>query len=443
MSPIQEALLHLQQALRFETVSSHQEDQVDQAAMTGFLAFLEQTYPLAHQRMKKTLVNDHGLVLRWAGRDTKRRVLLTAHYDVVPATDKGWPHPPFGGVLWQDRVYGRGAFDDKGSLIALMESASMLIQQGFVPPCDVYFAFGFDEEVGGAKGAAQMAAYFKQQGLRFDFVLDEGGAVADGAIMGITKPVAVVGLAEKGNSSFELHFVGEGGHSSTPPAETAVSRMARLIAQVQAHPFKARLTDTVVSMLTTVAKHKTGVQRLVMGHPRLFAPLILASLSKNRQTAAMQRTTLAFTMAQGGSAHNVLPESASCTVNVRLLQGDSVKDVLSYLTGFGIPFEVKAIQTSEATRASDPQSPGMRHLSRCIQAVFPDAVVTPYLMVGGTDCRHYQEVCDNAYRFLPARVSQEELALMHGRGEYLSVDNLQHMLDFYTLFLRELPQTNQ
>lgn len=439
MTQIEQAMQHLSQALRFQTISSHRQSEENQAELAGFLAYLEGAYPLVFERMQRSLVNAYGLVLRWAGQDSARRVLLTAHYDVVPASDEGWPHPPFAGVIKDDRVYGRGAFDDKGSLIALLEAATGLLQEGFVPPCDVYFAFGFDEEVGGARGARQMAAHFLEKGLRFDYVLDEGGAVADGQIMGIRRPVAVVGIAEKGNSSFELHFSGEGGHSSTPPRETAVSRMAELIARVQAKPFPARLTDPVVAMLKTVAQHKKGASRLVMGHPRCFAPLIKKTMLNNRQTAAMLRTTLAFTMARGGTSHNVLPESAACTLNVRLLQGDSAAGVKAYLAGFGVPFEIKDIQVSEATRPSDWQAPGMLHLSRCIQRVFPQAVVTPYLMAGGTDCRHYEGVADNTYRFLPARLSQEELALMHGRGEYLSRENLQRMMDFYALFLKTLP----
>lgn len=443
MPEILKAARRLSQAVSFATISNQNMGQVDLSVFSAFEAFLERAYPKLHQGLRRTVINRHGLVFHWPGRIKDRPILLTAHYDVVPASAEGWPHPPFSGAIADNRVYGRGSFDDKGSLIAILEAVTQLLEEGYVPPQDVYLAFGFDEEVGGAEGAAQIAAHFKAQGLMFEFVLDEGGAVADGAMMGIKKPVAVIGVAEKGNTSFKLTFEGEGGHSSTPPESTAVGKMARFISAVEANPEKPRLADTVMAMLRATAPHRPGIQGFVLSHPRLFAPLILKSLLKNRQTAAMTRTTTAFTQSSGGSAHNVLPTSASCTVNVRILQGDSAETVLKRFRNIGIPFKEEPILVNEPTRASDPDSPAMRRLRHCIAQVFPDAVITPYLMVGGTDCRHYDQVSRNAYRFLPARVAEQELSLMHGRGEYLSLENLKSMIRFYTLFLKHSTDTDE
>lgn len=438
MSEIMKAAERLSRAVQFATVSHQDRAQMDPSPFLGFERFLAEAYPGAHAALRKTVVNGHGLVYRWKGRDPDRRVLLTAHYDVVPADPVGWPHPPFSGHIQDGRVYGRGSFDDKGSLIALMEAVEGLLAAGFVPACDVWLAFGFDEEVSGAQGAQKIAAWFEEQGLRFDHVLDEGGAVADGAMMGIARPVAVIGVAEKGNTSFVLRFEGEGGHSAAPPSETAVSTMARFIRAVQAHPMKPRLTGTVKAMLKATAPHRPGLQGFVLSHPGLFAPLIIRTLLKNRQTAAMLRTTAAFTMARGGVAHNVLPTEASCTVNLRLLQGDSAEKALNRLRGLGIPFEATAILRDEPTASAQLEGPAMAHLRQCVAALFPDAVITPYLMTGGTDCRHYGRVTSNAYRFQPARVSEQELQLMHGRGEYLSLQNLQTMIGFYALFIKTL-----
>lgn len=430
----------LSQAVRYATVSHQDPAKVDWSAFSGFIAFLEQAYPLLHQRLTKTLVNDYGLIYHWQGKNQERRVLLTAHYDVVPAQDEGWPYPPFSGQIAQERIYGRGSFDDKSSLIALLEAVSLLLEDGFIPPQDIYLAFGFDEEVGGNLGAKPMAQWFLDKGITFDHVLDEGGAVADGAMMGIDKPVAVIGVAEKGNTSFELTFEGQGGHSSTPPKDTAVSLMARFIAAVQAKPQKPRLTSVVKAMLQAAAPHKKGIQSYVLSRPDLFAPIIISTMLKGRQTAAMLRTTAAFTQAKGGSAHNVLPESASCTVNLRLLQGDSVEAAMNRFRSLGIPFTAKPILTDEPSQVSDLDSAAMAHLSSCIAVAFPEAVITPYLMTGGTDCRHYEKVTRNAYRFQPARVNEQELSLMHSRGEYLSIQNLEGMIAFYALYLRTLPE---
>ncbi len=447
MSDLQRAAGHLSRALQFATVSHQDSRQVDWPVFTAFEKYLEEAYPLVHQNLEKTVVNEHGLVFRWKGRKSeeseesekhKKSILLTAHYDVVPADSEGWPYPPFSGEIHDEKIYGRGSFDDKGSLIAILEAVTSLLEEGFVPPCDITLAFGFDEEVGGALGAQKIAAWMETEGLYFDHVLDEGGAVADGSMMGIEKPVAVIGVAEKGNSSFVIHFEGEGGHSSTPPKETAVSTMARFIREVQSKPAKPRLTPTVKAMLKATAPYRHGIQRFILAHPDLFAPLLIKILQKNRQTAAMLQTTTSFTMAAGGVSHNVLPEKASCTVNLRILQGDSVAQALQRFRDTGLPFQVEAILQEEPTAASQLEGPAIEHLRTSIASIFPEAVITPYLMVGGTDCRHYARVCRNAYRFEPARVSEKELSLMHGKGEYLSLKNLKTMIEFYETYIRTL-----
>ena len=436
MSNITPAGEQLSQALRFKTVSHEDISQMDLSQFSAFEIFLAETYPLLHEKLEKMRINKHGLVFRWPGKDSGRRVLLTAHYDVVPAGDSGWPFPPFSGHIEDGKIYGRGSLDDKGSLIAIFESVTALLQEGYEPPVDIWFAFGFDEETGGTHGAQKIAAYFREQGLVFDYVLDEGGAVADGAMMGIEKPVAVIGVAEKGNTSFRLTFKGDTGHSSTPPKKTAIGEMGRFISAVEARPQKPRLTATVKAMLKAIAPHRKGIAGFVLTRPDFFAPAIIRILMANRQTAAMLRTTSVFTMTESGTAHNVLPNTAECTINVRTLQGDSSDAVLKRLQEIGIPFTAETILRDEPTKASEPDSRGMKHLRSCIASVFPDAVITPYLMTGGTDCRHYDRVTENAYRFLPARVSEQELELIHGDGEYLSLQNLQSMVEFYTLFLR-------
>lgn len=434
-----EAARHLAQAIQYPTISHLDQNQVDWSAYDDFITFLEGAYPKVHSKLNKAIVNQYGLIYHWQGKNPDKRILLTAHYDVVPADPKGWPSPPFSGEIAQGKVYGRGSLDNKSSVIAIMEAVTSLLEAGFVPPHDIYIAFGFDEEVGGTQGAMQMADWFLQQGIVFDYVLDEGGAVADGAMMGINKPVAVIGIAEKGNTSFELTFTAPGGHAAAPPPDTAVSLMGRFMAKVQAAPPAPRITEALRAMLVATAPHKPGTQGFVLAHPGLFAPLIINIMQKNRQTAAMLRTTLAFTMASGGSAHNVLPVSATCTVNLRILPGDSVEAALARLRSLGIPFEAKPLLVNEPTRTSQVTSPGMTHIKACIAAIFPDAVPTPYLMTGGTDCRHYEKVARNCYRFQPVRVNESELALMHSSGEYLSLDNLMAMIAFYKLLIFSLP----
>lgn len=438
-----DAVNRLQEAIRFPTVSHADPAETDWTVFRSFGQYLRSAYPLLFERLTYTPVNDYGLVLHWPGKSQKAPVLLTAHYDVVAATADGWEHPPFSGEDDGESVWGRGTLDDKGSLIAILEAATELLQEDFLPPNDIYFAFGFDEEVGGALGAQQISAFFHEQGIRFRYVLDEGGAVAEGKMMGISKALAVIGIAEKGNNSFRFLFRGEEGHASSPPASTAVGKMAAFIHDVERHPPRARLTETLEQTLLALAPHKRGAEQLAMQRPRLFSPLIKQILLKNKQTAAMLRTTIAFTMTEGGSGHNVLPRTASCVANIRILQGETVENIRAYLAGFSHEYEIEEIMVNEPTAISAVDGEGMEHIRQTIARVFPDAVALPYLMVGGTDCRYYDSVADNAYRFLPSRLSGEELDTMHGRNERISHENFHSMIQFYREFMQNLQSSRE
>lgn len=439
MTLSERAVEHLSQAVQIATVSYHDQSKVCFERFDQFEDFLIRTYPLVHERFEKHKVNGHGLAFRWCGEHSEEApVLLTAHYDVVPAEPENWPYPPFSGTLADNKVWGRGTLDDKGSLIALMETAEVLLKEGFKPPRDIWFAFGFDEECNGLHGAAQISVFFREKGLHFEFVLDEGGIVVDGSMMGIKPPIAVIGLAEKGNSSFEFTFKGEAGHTAAPPAHSSLGKMAAFIKDVEDHPLPARLTPTVEGMLTRISAYMPGLSRTVTGNPSLFFPLLKKILLKQKQTASMLRTTVSFTMASCGTAPNVLPPEARCVANVRILQGDSVESVLQWFRSFDHDFSVRALAEEEPTPAASTESDGFKHLTHCIHEIFPEAVPAPYLMTGGTDCRHYIPAADNCYRFLPVHVNEKELGLMHAAGEYLSTANVEKMLAFYRLFISEL-----
>lgn len=436
-----DAIKHLQGAIRLATVSHSDPYKTDWSVFREFREFLSETYPLIHEKMELQLINDFALIYRWPGSSKEKPLMLTAHYDVVAATDEDWEYPPFSGHDDGERIWGRGTLDDKGSLIAILEAVSSLLETDYVPPYDIYFVFGFDEEVGGDLGAREMALYFQENEIHFRYILDEGGAVTDGKSLGVEPDLAVIGIAEKGNNSFRFLFRGEEGHSSTPPHSTAVGKMAAFIHDVEQNPPKVRMTETLEATLKALAPYKSGAEALAMRNPRLFSPLISRILLKNKQTAAMLRSTIAFTMTEGGSGHNVLPRTASCVANIRILQGDTVEGILDHLRSLGHDFEIaEEIMVNEATAISNVEGEGMLHTKEMIAKVFPDAVAIPYLMVGGTDSRFYDKVSDNVYRFLPNKLSREELATLHGRDEYISHENYFKMIEFYKEFLLNLEE---
>lgn len=438
---MQKTIKRFQGAIQIPSCSQADPKDTNWAAFTEFIHYLEKSYPEIHQHLQRTIINDYGLVFHWQAEQAKTEslpILMTAHYDVVAAPEEGWQYPPFSAYDDGENIWGRGCLDDKSSLICILEAVDQLLAENFKPPHDIYLAFGFDEEQGGSLGAQKIAAYFKEQKIHFKYVLDEGGAIVDGSMLDVEPALAVIGIAEKGNNSFRFSFQGDEGHASAPPEHTAVGKMAAFIQAVENNPMPMRLTGTVTEMLKTLAPYKTGLAGKALANPALFAPIIKKILLKNRQTAAMLRTTVAFTMTSGGSGHNVLPKEASCVANVRILQQDSIASVKQYFADFGFTYQMEPLLENEPTAAGDIHSDGMQHISESIKTVFEQTVPLPYLMVGGTDCRYYSEVSDNAFRFLPCRLTAEELATMHATNERISHENLFGMVKFYRCFLESL-----
>ena len=335
-----DAIKHLQDAIRLATVSHSDPYEADWSAFREFGEFMAAAFPLIHEKMELQRVNDFGLVYRWPGSSEEKPLLLTAHYDVVAATDEDWQHPPFSGHDDGEKIWGRGTLDDKGSLIAIMEAANSLLEADYIPPYDIYFAFGFDEEVGGELGAQEIANYFQKKKIHFRYVLDEGGAVTEGKSLGVAPDLAVIGIAEKGNNSLRFLFRGEEGHSATPPKSSAVGKMAAFIHDVENKPPKLRITETLAATLEALAPFKSKAEAFVLRNPQLFAPILARILLKNKQTAAMLRSTIAFTMTEAGTGHNILPRTASCVANIRILQGVTVEGILDHLRSLGHDFEI-------------------------------------------------------------------------------------------------------
>ena len=217
-------------ALRFKTVSYQDSTQFDAREFTGFQAYLRATFPRVHAALKLEKVNGYGLLYEWTGSDPNLPpIILLAHQDVVPVepgTESRWTEPPFEGRIAGGYVWGRGALDDKGSLVGTLEAVEHIIAADAKPRRTVYLAFGYDEEVGGRRGAAHIAELLASRNVHPEFVLDEGGALTTGMVAGISAPVALVGIAEKGYVTVALTAQAEGGHSSMPPDETAVGMLA-------------------------------------------------------------------------------------------------------------------------------------------------------------------------------------------------------------------------
>jgi carboxypeptidase PM20D1 len=429
-------------ALRFQTVSYQDPSRFSPEAFLGLRAHLERSFPRVHAALSRETISGYSLLYTWPGRDASLPpLLLLAHMDVVPVepgTEAAWTHPPFEGRIADGIVWGRGAWDDKSSVVGLLEACEALLAAGFQPERTVLLAFGHDEEVSGTAGAQRIAALLAERGVRPECVLDEGAMVVSDGFAGVA-PVALVGIAEKGYAVVDLTVRAEGGHSSMPPPQTAIGVLSAAVARLEASPMPARLDGPVRQMLEYIGPETALGQRVVFANMWLTAPLVERRMASEPATNAFLRTTTAVTIVEGGTKENVLPGQARAVVNFRLRPGDTIDDVVAHVRAAVDDPRVEVAArpgANPASPVSDVAAPAFARIQTTIRQVYPDAVVAPYLVVGATDGRHYAGLTPNVYRFLPIAVPKPELSKFHGTNESISVENYVRCVQFYAQFIR-------
>ena len=431
--PIDSAAVgRLAQAIRIPTISTEATPPSAQS-LTAFAARLERNFPRVHAQLTSERLAGGSLLYTWPGTNgAAPALLLAAHQDVVPAGHR-WTHPPFSGAIAGGYVWGRGTIDDKASLMSILEAAERLLARGFRPKQTIYFAFGHDEERGGA-GARAMAALLRRRGARVGLAVDEGFAVLDGVIGGVTKPVAMIGVAEKGYVSIELTADSPGGHSSMPSDDNAAVRVARAVTRIADKPLPARLDGPTGEMLDGLAPYSELPMRVALANRWLTAPLVKRQFLASPQTAASIRTTTAPTIFQAGTKDNVLPQRARAVINHRILPGETIDSVLAHdRAAVADPrVRLRVIPGGrDPSRPASTGSPEYRQLSRAVRATFPHAAIAPGLVVGATDGRHYEGLATSVLRFAPFTLREEDLARIHGSNERIGVADYMRAIAFY------------
>ncbi|MGH7679273.1 MAG: M20 family peptidase [Gemmatimonadaceae bacterium] len=433
------AAARLAGSLRIRTISNEDPAAFDAQAFRNLHVYLETAFPRVHSQLRREVVATHSLLYTWLGTDTSLQpVLLMGHLDVVPVehgTEKQWKQDPFGGLVADGFIWGRGAIDNKATVVGTLEAVEMLLSEGFRPKRTVYLAFGHDEELGGTKGAREIAALLTQRGVKLQMVVDEGGVIGQGIVPGVSAPTALVGIAEKGFASLELSVRAAGGHSSLPPPQSAIGILSAAIARLEAQQMPARLEVPTRLLFERIGAQLPFAQRVVFANLWLGRPLVLRSLEGSPATNAMVRTTTAVTVFQAGTKDNVLPAHARAVLNFRLLQGDSVAGVVEHarrvIDDARIEIRTAGAFAAEPSAVSSAEDATFKALERTIRSVAPDAIVAPYPVVVVTDARHYSGLSRNIFRFLPLRLSSGDLARMHGTDERVAVRDYEGAIRFY------------
>lgn len=409
----------------------------DPEAFDDLQAMLAERYPRVHADLERETFSGHALLYTWEGSDPDLDpILLMAHQDVVPVeegTEGDWIAPPFDGAVVDGRIYGRGALDCKGPLIAIFEALEYWLENGEKPCRTVLLVSGHDEEIGGAEGAGTIADALQKRGITPWFVVDEGGAIVDGVLPAVKAPIALIGVAEKGFVNIKLTARGEGGHSSLPSSDTAIARLSIAIAELEAHPVPPRI-DALMPLVDSLSDHLPGVVGVLASNPSAAASLLSRLFSNDPMMDALQRTTMVPTVISGGVKVNVVPQSASVVFSVRIIPGDTQPTVIEHIeavVGPDIEIEVLEEMRSEPSRFSSVESKAWVTLTGVVEEVFPEAVVAPYVLMGATDSRFFEGFSGDVYRFSPFVLDGEAVSGFHGTNESVRVGDARRAVTFF------------
>ncbi|MCC5813413.1 MAG: M20/M25/M40 family metallo-hydrolase [Leptospira sp.] len=433
--------------IQIATVSDSEYSKTNFLPFKKYIQFLKQNYPLIFQKMNFYTINDYGLILHWKGRDSNLKPLLfLSHYDVVaPGDPDGWKAPAFSGKIKDGKIYGRGTLDMKNMLHGLLEASTNLLEKEFQPERDVYFAFGQDEEVGGLDGALIIAEHFKSEGISFDSVFDEGGIVVEaGSIKGVDADIALIGVAEKGFLSARITVKGLGGHSSMPPLESAMGKAARIMLNLEKNQFPSRIIPSIENFLNQIGGSMGFSTRFAIANLWIMKPILLNQLSKNPATNAITRTTTALTMMKGSDGTNVLSPEVEFVANFRLLPGETIDDVKKHIdkAAEGYDIEIEEVSnTRNPSKVSSTDTHGYKILKNTVRKIYPKAIISPYITIGGTDAFKYEIVSENIYRFNPILLNSNEQRSIHNQNEYISLENYKRTIFFFETMLKNYDET--
>jgi len=434
-------------AIQFPTVSRNETDQ-NIEDLKNLASHLQTEFSgvFTSENVETFFPNSLSILLRIQGaKQTGNPYLLCAHLDVVPAGDLDkWDFEPFlGEIVEQDDdqfIYGRGAIDDKHSVVGILQALSIVLDNGGKPERTLYIAFGHDEEVSGHSGAGEIAKVLKglleENNEKLDFLLDEGMFVMQDVVPGVDDPVIYIGVVEKGWTTLELTVNGDQSHSSAPPRESTIGILAKAVSKLEKHRSPAKFSSgPEYDSMSYLAPHASFLFKMVLSNLWLFKDVVSSVLAGGSELDAIQRTTTAVTIIEGGFKENVIPSFARATVNHRIHPTEVLDDILKHdrhvIDDDRVEIETKGYFPPPPISPYSNDIVPFQIIANSAMEVFPGAHITPGTLIANTDTKHYLDLTDKVYRFTPAFIGKNDTKRFHGFNERISVNNFVQVVEFY------------
>lgn len=430
----------LAELIKCRTVSNYDHALEDDKEFDRLVEMLPKLYPEVYRVCTLTEMEDRALLFKWEGKNHDAPAVLMAHYDVVPVKEEDWEKPPFAGIIEDGVLWGRGTLDTKVTFNGVLFSANHLIKEGFVPENDIYFAFSGGEEVNG-NGAVRIVDYFEKNNITPSLVLDEGGAVVENVFPGVSAPCGLIGIAEKGLIDLEYRIKSNGGHASAPKPHTPVGLLAKACCRVEDNPFKKHLTAPVAKMFDTLGRHSNFLYRMIFANMWCFSGILdMICKASGGEINALMRTTVAFTQMNGSSTANVIPPEATLVSNIRLNPADTIESAKEYIGKVidNEDIQLTVLRGTNPSRISVTDCEGYDKVARAIVSTWRGTIVSPYLMVQGSDSRHWGRISDKVYRFSAMDLTSEERKTIHGHNERIRIECLERATEFYIRLMSNL-----
>lgn len=423
----------LQAMIRCKTVSVR--DSYDDTEFAKLREVVRERFPLLHEKAERMSFAADCWVYKIPGKNPTRNILLMSHHDVV-AADEEWQYEPFSGEIVDGKIYGRGAADTKGSLCGILFAAEELLAEGFVPEVNFYIASSHNEELGG-DGITSALAYFKEQGIRFEVILDEGGAIVDPPLGNMNcKKCAMVAVHEKGRMKIKCTATWASSHVSlTGFKNNPVERMAGFVKEVSAGDlFIRRLNPQTKAMFDKLGPYCAFPLNMLFANLWLFKGVLLKVLPKLNATAGgMVGTTCAFQKIEGGTNEKICTAEAMLrNINEEDLQAD-LEAIKALAKKYDITVEVTH---QEYYPPAEMESKAYAYAIDCLNTVFPEYPAAPYILPAGTDAWKLTPVCNCVLRFAPTRMDNKQLGSIHAVNENIDVAAIAEAAAYYKHFVR-------